>query len=484
MIESIAELVTRQKYPDALLLLDTYLKDNPDDEKGLFLFGQIMLATQKTGLSYATYKYLLTRRKDKAEIWINFGKSNDELHMYEEAKKCYQKALKLDPGNKIAILNMSSNGVHMCRPEQAIHWANKILKDDPENISAHVNLGFAYLMQQDFKRGWDHFEYGMGNIKWRDERNYTGEPKWDGSKGKVVVIYGEQGLGDQIAMTQCMTEARRDCKTIIFDTHKKLKNLFARSFLLETHGDMFEKEISWPFNRSLPIEASCSLSTLQRYYRNDIKKYTGKPHLVPCPIRSQQWRQTFKGWGDKPKIGIAWTGGISETQKINRSTTLEVLKPILQNDAIWVSLEYKDRSEEIKRFKKDTGIEVLDFPWVTMTSDYDDTAALVNELDLVIGVPTTAIHLAGALGVSCWSIVHPKPHFMFGLTGETMPFYKSVKLYRRKANNWGEVVNKVAEDLREWIAKLSYPLDQDTSRSTRGPLNLYALHQCQKDGLM
>jgi len=210
--------------------------------------------------------------------------------------------------------------------------------------------------------------------------------------------------------------------------------LFQRSFGVETHGDYRKAEIEWPFERQ--IDANCSFASLQCFYRTDVSQFTGKPFMIPDPHRVTQWRALLASLGDKPKVGIAWTGGTLKTQSVERSATLEALLPLLKEDVTWISLEYRDCSAEITALEQNHGIKMHDFPWGTQTEDYDDTAALVSELDLVISVPTSVVHLAGGLGVKCWCITQENPSFMFGLKGRSMPYYQSVELFRRKGKGW------------------------------------------------
>jgi len=124
------------------------------------------------------------------------------------------------------------------------------------------------------------------------------------------------------------------------------------------------------------------------------------------------------------------------------------MKPILDLDADFISLEYKDRSDEIRQFTDKTGIVIHDYPWATQTKDYDDTAALVAELDLIVSVPTSVVHLAGALNRPCLCLVHDRPHFMFGLRGNKMPYYDSIELFRRNGD-LEKPINQIKERILE-----------------------------------
>lgn len=439
-LQQAAELIDAGAYPDALSALDPVLEDNPDDPRALHMMGVVLLESGKPALAYQLYRRASELEPDRHQVWINLGQAADELKRYDEAERYFLKALELDSQNYLALSNLATIAVHRCEPKSAIKWAKRALKVQPQAPNAHHNYGFAKLLLKDYS-GWEHYEYGLGRVRWREEKDY-GLPRWDGSPGKSVVVYAEQGIGDQIAMAGAFNDIKKDCN-VALDVAPKLKGLFARSFGVETHGDQFV-ESSWAEGR---MDAKCAMSSLQKFYRNTVGSYDGKPYLKADPQRRLACRALLDSLGDKPKVGISWTGGMKETGASLRSTALEQLLPILDADVTWVSLEYKDRSEEIA----ECPVEIHDFPWLTQTNDYDDTAALVAELDLVISVPQSVVHLAGGLGTDCWVMQTHRPHFLFGLEGET-PLYSSVKQYRRKDTGWAAVITRIANDLRRRYA--------------------------------
>jgi ADP-heptose:LPS heptosyltransferase len=159
------------------------------------------------------------------------------------------------------------------------------------------------------------------------------------------------------------------------------------------------------------------------------------------------WRALFDRQR-KPVIGIAWTGGVPWTGDRYRKWTLDDLLPVFRSvDAVWVSLQYKDAGKEIAAFRaRHPDIDLRQYAYATLTQDYDDTAALVAECDLVFSMQTGVIHLAGALGKDCWCFVNSHPGWRYGASGDSMPWYRSVRLYRQDGDVWPLV--KAAEDLR------------------------------------
>lgn len=448
-LEGVKRLINNKQWVEAMMALDPIMSREPNHPMALFCLGQILLETDKQSIAYPIYKHLLTLEPHRPEVWINMGKAAGELHFYEEEEKCFRKALKLaerqnnEVSKQLATQNLGTCAVHQTKPEKAIHWAKKALalKDTRQS---KVDIGFSYLMLKNYAEGWKNYNMGLGVTTNRDIVQFKDEPEWDGSPDKRIVIYGEQGLGDQIAFAGAVRDARRISKQVTLHVNPKLKNLFINSFILDVHGYGPDDDMKWL--ETLKLDASVSMSRLQEYFRDDISKFTGKPYLMASMEKRIQWRALLESLGDKPKIGIAWTGGLISTQGDARSTNLETFAPIITDDFEWVCLEYRDKTSEIAAFQEKHGIKIHDYSWATRTNDYDDTAALVKELDLVIAVPTSVVHLAGALGTKCWCIVHENPHFMFGMEGDSMPFYNSVKLFRRN-NDWDRVISDIGGEL-------------------------------------
>lgn len=454
-------LVDEQRYPEALETLHPLMEADPDNPLGLFLFGQVLLASEKSAVAYHIFRRVTELDPKRPEGWLNYGKAAGELHKYDMEERFFKKALALskpgDTAHYIATRNLATAATHQCNPDKVIYWANKALaiKDNPQS---HIDLGYAHLMNFNFADGWREYEYGNGVHKHRQVKSYIGEPVWNGEPDQKVVIYGEQGIGDQILFSEAVTDARRRSRRVILHVNPKLKGLLERSFLVETHAYGNDNDRGWV---SDDITASCSMSTLQRILREN--GYSGKPFLVADPSRRLQWRALFDSLGNKMKVGIAWTGGVHDTNVAERSAALSYLIPLLKNDVTWINLEYKDRTDEIHNLFKTHGIKIYDYSWSLRTDDYDDTAGMVSELDLVISVPTSVVHLAGGLGIPCWCIVNPRPNFVFGIKGNSMPYYNSVRLFRR-GKDWS-IISEISEQLNE--LRYNHPSGAGTRSDTR-----------------
>jgi ADP-heptose:LPS heptosyltransferase len=179
-----------------------------------------------------------------------------------------------------------------------------------------------------------------------------------------------------------------------------------------------------------------------KHYRKKPEDFPPGAFLKACPDRTAMWRAHFARHG-KPAIGIAWTGGTWKNAGSYRKLPLKDWQPIFDSiDAHWVSLQYKDASEDIK----DT--PVVQYPWATLSKDYDDTAAMVAALDCVISVPTTVVHLAAALGVPTIAMKAPTPCWKFA--GESLAFHPSVRLVQNDGD-WLKTAAETAMCIRQFV---------------------------------
>ena len=146
---------------------------------------------------------------------------------------------------------------------------------------------------------------------------------------------------------------------------------------------------------------------------------------------------------------MSWRGGTRGTRRTFRSLGLIDLLPILRIPGLrFVSLQYGDCAEDLERLRREAGIEVVH--WPEAIADYEETAALCVALDLTVSVCTSVIHLNGALGRPVWVMVPAVPEWRYGVAGDTMPWYPSVRLIRQAARgDWSEVFERVASDLRK-----------------------------------
>ena len=426
------------RYAEAEQCYDLLLAQNPDNPGLLATVGTLNLRMGRYGLAIS----LLHRAAEKlpqSDVLCNLAVGYKYSGQYDKAHEWFRKATEVDP-TADALANYSALFVNVGTPEEAIKQAKRALDLDSQCAMAHWNTAIAQLELSMWETAWDEHEWGFKS-KMRIDRKIANKPYWDGTPGKTVAVYGEQGLGDEIMFASMLPDMMRENK-VIYESHPRLKTLFEKSFPgLEIHGTREQKEADW--HNARDIDYQCSIGSLGRWYRRSKESFPGTAYL----------KAESAPMGNKFRVGISWTGGMKEGRVRTRSIPLSWWKTVLNNDCEFISLQYTDCADELAVLSS-KGYDIAQFPEITdKDSDYYETAKLVRSCDLVISVCTSVIHLAGALGVPCWVMVPKRAAWRYGVAGP-MRWYRSVRLYRQPNADqaaWVPVVQKVGLDLEDLL---------------------------------
>ena len=466
------DLAEAGDYDRAYVICDKALKDNPNDYRWLTVMVFIMLANDKPAIAYSLARRVADLEPRQATGWLNLGMACKDLRRDDEAVRYGKRALKFstnDAQKSMINVNIASSMIDMGQFVEAEKFCRNAIKQNPDTVKGRANLGFCQLAQKQWDEGWKNYRHCLGH-EWRPRFTYADEPEWDGESKGNIVLYAEQGLGDQISFASVLPDVMRWAKEndsrIILDISNRLTSLVSRSFPeLKVYGTQGQTEARWDredrkVDHSLPIGQACE------YFRKADSDFPGTPYLKPCKDRVKMWKSLF-ATKKKPVIGIAWTGGIPKTGSKWRRVDLEALLPILQSvDAHWVSLQYKPAGKEIEEFKKKhPGIDITEYHHGTLTKDYDDTVAMVAAMDHVIAMHTTIVHVAGGLGVPCWTFVPIFGQWRYGCVGEKFVWADSVRILRQTARGkWKDLFAKTAKELHE----LFFPgIPETTAKTSR-----------------
>lgn len=388
------------------------------------MMGYIMLECERFGLGYHIYQRLVELKPDHSDTWLNMGMCLESIHI-EKALECFNKALKLNPDNYKALANVGLVSLLTGNPKRCIHLCKQALAKDPNILAATHNMGLAQLMIKDWSNGWANYFKTLG-VKHRKQVDYR-VPEWKGEKG-TVLVYGEQGVGDEMLYASCIPDLLKTNKVII-DSDKRLESLFKRSFDVPVFGTRFDKDSPIMAEK---FDYSCAIGQLPYFFRRN-GEFPGNAYLKVDPERSLQWRALFDSLPGK-KIGIAWNGGLPSTGAKKRSLTIEDFEPLFNKSDTFISLDYLETNDKLKCY-----------PEVMKGRSIDDMAPLVAELDYIVSCTTTVVHLAGALGTKCYTLVPTNAPWIFGDEGG-YDWSDSVELIRqRKGEKWYNVVSRTKQ---------------------------------------
>jgi tetratricopeptide (TPR) repeat protein len=442
-------------YDNSIKIASEVLDADMDNHTALYILVRCFHQLKRPGLSAACGRSMVLSAHQQGALeashWSNFGLAYLLGFQCDKAVDLLRKAIELDPKYFPAVHNLSCALQFDGRPQEAIHWAQRAHEIWPEDHGPLQTQGYCYLMMQQWGPGWMFYNAGMGMSKDRCVRMYTGNdlPVWDGTKGQTVVLYAEQGIGDEIVFTQYAHEMMKDCNLII-ETCQTMYELFRSSFDCPVYPTRYTDDPPWIKDHKL--DAKLSFTQGMQLYRSKHESFTGKPHLKAPEEKRRWWRAILDTYPGQ-KIGVAWTAGLPHTGKRLRTMEAEDFLPILTDkNNTYICLEYLPTAKkELERLKKNHDVDMLFFgDWINGKKDYSDTAALVAELDRVVAATTTVADLAGAMGVPADVFVPTKPFWR--QWGKNV-WYESVNWIHQQGT-WSETVEKYwrsSESSLHWL---------------------------------
>ena len=397
-------------------------------------------------------KKVIDLEGDTASALNSLGHLYHKIGDYKKAEINFEKAFKLDKNFSRALVNLSilkhDNGYYL----EAEELMNSILAKEPDRKDVKNNLGYLYLTLGKFKEGWEKYEY-----RWKVDPGdkvvwpLKEKPLWDGKSASGVLLWREQGIGDDIIFLGLVPEAYEKAgkdMTVLIDP--RLVAMCERSmpgieFLPAVKGSVQEDR----FDYHLPMG---SLPRLFRSSEEDFSK-TRESYLKADMERVEVLRKEL-GVEGKKVIGISWKS-FKSLNTTKKSMDLEQFGRMFDGlDVVLLNLQYGDVNEEIRAFTKGTGIEVLQCSSVNLKEDLDGLGALIALCDLVVSTSNVTIHMAGALGKEAWVLLPFAANFWWLIERTDSLWYPTVKLYRQKSlQDWSEILKVVRSDLDQRFEK-------------------------------
>jgi Tfp pilus assembly protein PilF len=421
------------------------------------------------------YQKAIQLNRNLGDAHYNLGVIFQEQKRLDEAINCYQEALQLDP-SLFAYLNLGSVFQMQERLDEAINCYQEALQLDPQYFKAYNNLGLAFeekmLIDESisaFRKALElnmnfpeahanlagvlllkgNYEEGWRELEWRKKlKNYRRrdfhQPFWNGSdiSGKTILIYNEaeaKGFGDTIQFIRYIPLIARNGAKVVAECQKELLPL-----LKDVEG-VYEMIME---GDDLPdFDVHCQFLSLPFIFHTTLENIPANiPYIQVSPLLVQNWRDKIQGDRSKFKIGLVWTGDPKHQRFKTRSCPLELFVRLQKNEKIkFYSLQKGTAAHQAKNPPGNMKLTDL----TEDICDFSDTAAFIENLDLVISIDSAVAHLAGALGKPVWTLLpFLTPDGRWLLKREDSPWYPTMRLFRQPApGDWESVISKVRDEL-------------------------------------
>ena len=459
----------------------------PESVAALCGLGRWFRVTGDFSAAVQAFRHALDLSGSDADIYFELGLALNGAEDTAGAVDAYEHALAIAPRHLGALVNLGlvclTQSVDHARAQQLFEAARTF---HPDAVAAQANYGLALQEQGHFGQAIAHYDaliarqadvieyrwnralaclylgdYGNGWPDYelrhvrggRDVRRDFGLPEWDGRNPAQpqLLVYAEQGVGDEIMFASCLPQLAAGAGGVVLECDPRLAGLFARSFPgIRVHGVVRDGNRDW-LRQHHALDAQVAIGSLPRWLRESAADFPASAgYLMPDAARVAAWQQRLTGGNSAVTIGLSWRGGTRKTRAGLRSLELADFLPLAGSRRRYVCLQRGDCNAEIKA-ARNAGMEILH--WPEALDDLEETAALIAALDRVISVDNTVVHLAGALGKPCWTLLASMPDWRYGLEGASMPWYPSLHLFRQpRSRDWSPVIAAVAGELAAFAA--------------------------------
>jgi Tetratricopeptide repeat len=397
----------------------------------------------------ALYREALRIQPASFDAIMNLGLVISEQGRLDEAANWLEQALKLRPDSADALVNLGMNLARQCRWHEAIEYYQAALSRQPEFLEAHINLAYVLLCVGEYDRGWVEYEWRLKlrpHLGVRINRTF-----WNGDQlqGRTILLHFEQGFGDTLQFIRYAELVKRRGGRVVVLCQAPLLKLIARcaGVDLACDGSCFEP----------PCDVQAPLLSLPGIFGTTLETVPARvPYLSSDVVLTDHWRRelarqvgTGTDGGSRPfRIGIAWQGNPTRKSDNWRSIPLARFAPLARVPGVkLVSLQTSHGVDQL--YSSDVNFPVIDLMG-RRGRDFDETAAVMSNLDLVISPDTAVAHLAGGLGVPVWVGLSASGDWRYPRDWDHTPWYPTMRIFRQtRLGDWESVFQRMAEALEQ-----------------------------------
>lgn len=454
------------------------LRLRPDFTECLFNLGNLLADTDRADEAAGIYAEVLRQRPDLPEVHVNLanhlvrkGQVDEAIEHYNEAlrlrpgmpeallnlgnalfernadmegaQRCFEAARDQDPSNRRALNNLAT--VHSEKGDMAAALAHvrHLLDIHHNDALSHATAAGLFMAAGQWEEGWLHFEWRWLRPNLPAPLRDFGKPEWNGEdiSGKTILIYHEQGLGDSIQFVRFVADVASRAGKVVLEVPPNIQALYRQS-LKNVTLTIFGEPLP-PFDVQVPIMSLARILGV----RPD-KVPAPVPYLFADPARVAAWRDRLPKGGFR--IGIVWQGKAGVGVDKGRSYTLDQMAPVARIPGVTlISLQKGYGLDQLEQLPDRMRVETLGPDFDEGPDAFQDTAAVMQHLDLIISSDTSVAHLAGALGCPVWVPLKFAPDWRWLRNREDSPWYpQTMRLFRQTApRDWAGVFARLAADV-------------------------------------
>lgn len=385
--------------------------------------GNVYMDLHRYQEALASFRKAMEFEPSFANSYFNCANSLRLLHRLDKANEHYDKAIELDPKRGEYIHNQGLVYTEQGRYDEAVACFRKAIELSPDEVGLRFSLARGLWRCGLFEESWNYFDAGLvANLRKPNRRFRV--PRWRGEdiSDKRILVWREQGLGDEIDFSRRYPEIIGAAGKVVFEVCARLKPLFERTypqetFLLEkldlqTDMERQDCDLHLPAGNLLQyFPLSEEEVALKHYPADDIeaafacgeRSRNAKGYIVPDPERVAAMAERVAELPEGFKVGICWRSSFSHRDRDIHYTRLEMWEPIFRIPGlVFVNLFYEECEEEIVEAERRFGIKIHRWADIDLKNDMEAAFALTTQMDLVMSTSTSPSRIAEAVGREVW----------------------------------------------------------------------------------
>jgi len=425
-----------------------------------YALGQAHHGRQEVHKAVTCYEHCLALQADHIDAQQAMGHAKLWLEDESGALVHYEAALQLTAAPSQQLLsNLAIVRQHAGDLRGARELLERVISRQPGDYNTRWYLCQLDLLEGRWQAGWANYGARFG----ANASPYRPMPfqPWDGHArtDSTLLILADQGIGDEIMFASCFAEAIAANRTTLIECEPRLLQLFRRSFPQATFVAT-QRETTARWLEGLPTpQWQIASGDLPALFRPNDEAFPARSHYLQAdPERVAYWRERLtQDLGPGLKIGVSWRGGTAKTRTKARSLSAEHWAPILSVPGVhFVNLQYGTYQTELAELNQRYGPRIHDYPEAIV--DFEETAALVAALDLVVTVCTAIVHLSGALGSPVWILTPQVPGWRYTAHGQTLRWYPGSRIFRQSAHvGWATPCQELSDELLALTQTVGHP---------------------------
>lgn len=427
---------------DAMTAYQTYLSLQPNDSGMWSNFGVALRKAQHFEAAVACYRRALEIKPDTASYLGNLGNALKDIDQIDEALEAHRAAVELAPDDHALRYNYGIALREAALFAEALEQFDRCIENKPDEANVQWDRALALLHLGRLEEGWAAYEWRwkIGELKPPPYES----PPWNGEdlQGKTILLFPEQGLGDTMLTSRFVPLVKARGATVILECKPPLWRLF--------EGLPGVDRLIKPGTMKSGMDFHCSLMSLPRLFE-------AAPDNLPSPLplripdsARERAQRILRLAGERFKVGVVWSGSVTYKGNRKRSVTPERFIDFATVPGVQLYSLYKG---PLDGQLKENGASALIIDVASKDKDFADTAGVIEGLDLVIMTDSAAAHLTGTLGRPIWNLLAYSPYWLYGPTGETTPWYPSMRLFRQPApGDWDATFDAARAALETAVA--------------------------------